>query len=176
MAHQASAVSTRLGLGAGRRWRVDERRSIADARYDDEQNGKVSAHAQPRPRAFALSASQGDTDQSATGSIGSRNARRGARALFARSSCPALHFPSALQRPIMTAKEFSQPRKWLILLGKTAKLALNRNQASWRNWQTRWIQNPVPERAYRFDSDRGHSHRIQIETHGRRAETAWCSC
>src|SRR4051812_17209575 len=29
--------------------------------------------------------------------------------------------------------------------------------ASWRNWQTRWIQNPVPVRAYRFDSDRGHS-------------------
>src|SRR5690349_13343333 len=29
--------------------------------------------------------------------------------------------------------------------------------ASWRNWQTRWIQNPLPVRAYRFDSDRGHS-------------------
>lgn len=31
-----------------------------------------------------------------------------------------------------------------------------RLQASWRNWQTRWIQNPLPSRAYRFDSDRGH--------------------
>src|SRR4051812_8796154 len=37
----------------------------------------------------------------------------------------------------------------LILVG-------DRLRASWRNWQTRWIQNPVPVRAYRFDSDRGH--------------------
>ena len=26
----------------------------------------------------------------------------------------------------------------------------------WRNWQTRWTQNPVPSREYRFDSDHRH--------------------
>ena len=49
-------------------------------------------------------------------------------------------------------------------------MLLRRFTASWRNWQTRWIQNPVPVRAYRFDSDRGHlsfgKHRSEGESLG----------
>src|SRR5207248_676098 len=41
------------------------------------------------------------------------------------------------------------------LPGENHSHKLSSHQASWRNWQTRWIQNPVPVRAYRFDSDRG---------------------
>src|SRR5688572_25205908 len=40
-------------------------------------------------------------------------------------------------------------------------------RASWRNWQTRWIQNPVPLRAYRFDSDRGHFTSLRRPVHDR---------
>src|SRR5436190_14479923 len=44
-------------------------------------------------------------------------------------------------------------------------------EASWRNWQTQWIQNPPPARAYRFDSDRGHCPSQFVETTDSRTRT-----